>query len=621
MTPRRLLPLVLLAACEPATNALVDEPIQGDLDVPSAIAVLEADRGPFDGAVGYVADRRGGRIRLLDLANGTYLSTRPTASFLRGPGLATGRERLLVGAVPLVSTDRVDVWSADKRFRELIQTPHLQGLDGGGFPVLPEARVVSDAFFDRDGSGDDVAVDVRFVEGRGTTEVWTLTRAIDGWEVRGSRSGLQPGRAMPGPPFRAAHGGPVFLLQGDGTLGDQLVVEVDTGATLVPLDGTPEALSAAPDASHAILSVTDGERAWLRAIDADGTVGDPLALPDGARVTDLSWAADGSVLYAADAAAPQAYLWRPSAPTEVETLPLPWPVEHLVRLDGPDETGRAHLFAHPVGTQEVWRLTLDGEPIDINRVTPEVDGMTLLSPVRGLAPIPHPFDRPGPTTLVDDEPGSRGRAVAISLHSGKVVFMQEEDGCLVRDGAGPRTEILRRTSQQFADYEVTRNEALQNTGPPLTPYLQEVEDPSHHVGVHPCVGIPKAETWTLRYDQLRQGWVATGTLSGEQSRVAVEDQRWSSDDGAIHLLVRAGAIPTEDGWTFTFNLDDGILQADGDNQGDAVREIRFDLPGPPVAFLHDDAGEPVPKVVVAAEAADRIGRIDPRNGLIEVVWD
>jgi len=214
-----------------------------------------------------------------------------------------------------------------------------------------------------------------------------------------------------------------------------------------------------------------------------------------------------------------------------------------------------------------------------------------------------------------------GRSVAVSLQAGRVQFMEEGTGCLVRDESGPRT-----VAGQFGQPDYDANYSTV-TGA----YLELNETNNRHVQVNPCGGIARTETWRLRYDRVLQGWELEGSLSGVQERIAYEDERYVSDDGAFSFVIRSGASPSEDGWRLEFRVLAGVLQVDGDNNHDGVvnsDEPDIDLPGDPVFFWYRvgptdggwDAVDERPFVLVAAEGSDVVGRAEPQTGDFEVQW-
>jgi hypothetical protein len=146
--------------------------------------------------------------------------------------------------------------------------------------------------------------------------------------------------------------------------------------------------------------------------------------------------------------------------------------------------------------------------------------------------------------------------------------------------------------------------------------------------VSPCAGTAKSEQWTLRFDQNQQGWVVSGRVSGEQATLAIEDQRYVSDDGSVSFLLRAGGTPSKDGWQITFDVIEGTMGIDGDNDKDGEREVGFDTPGDPV-FFHYTVG-PTPAswkeiddrafVLVPSQGSNTVNRIDPQEGGVDASW-
>ena len=89
-----LLLLVLgLSACEE------DPTYEGAFEIPVAATVLQPEDTDmlFEEPIGFVANANGGRIHMLSLKQGRFLSDDPTSAFLRGNPLATGEARQLGG--------------------------------------------------------------------------------------------------------------------------------------------------------------------------------------------------------------------------------------------------------------------------------------------------------------------------------------------------------------------------------------------------------------------------------------------------------------------------------------------------------------------------------------------
>jgi hypothetical protein len=400
-----------------------------------------------------------------------------------------------------------------------------------------------------------------------------------------------------------------LIVRGTGTDGDTLTFTVDRDIEEIDLGGTPLDVSVSPDRSWLAVThaVPEGGAVVRLADPDDGHPGAPLPLDAGAAPAELTWTADGATLLATDTALPVLWEIDPST-SAVVRHDLPWPTAHVAVLT---TDARRRAFVAPIGRGEVWVLDLDADAlIDVDASTAEVDGMRLLSDVQGLAAIDVAYDLPADTDLDPDV-----RSVAVSLFDGTVVWIREDDGCLVPDALGPRTAIL-SSANTFADYQPSYPIAV-----PGTAYLDTLADGTHHVTVNPCAGLAPAESWQLRYDEIAQGWRAQGSVSGLQDRLIVEDERWLSDRGQLSLLMRAGSTPSQDGWQLLFNVLDGALRAIGDNNGDGNRDYNLDLPGRPVVFVREAGGTRIPFVVVASTTGDFVVKIDPRTSLISAVWD
>lgn len=601
------LAILALALCACAS----DDTFSGSLNTPSPVAVLDpALGGPFSHAVGYVGDQHGGRIRTLDLTTGRYLADDPFASFFRGNGLATGSERELAAVAGYApDADHAWVFAIDRRFNQLVRVPHVVGRAKDGSPEEAVATVTSTDFTDADSSGDAPKLtDVKLDADTAAAETWTITSHGAWWEVVGSRSGPQP-RAFADQPFLSTGGALSFVIRGAATAGDSFALVVDNGQTETDLAGTPTELGMAPDQSKLALIVRDGTQDQVHFVDpATDTLGGAVVLADDAQPTRVTWSSDSKTLWVADRAS--ARFWSVDAATGVATAhATPWPTQDLAVLDG-DTGTTAYLVA--VGGQEVWVMDADTDTLlDVNPSTPSIDPMSLRSPINGLAAVTQPYSFPSD----DDSVDRTGRSVAVSLASGKVVWMTERTGCLVTDGLGPRTEVVSSTTS-LADYKPDFTIAV-----PGTAYLDVIEDGTRHVNVNPCGGIAPAESWVLRFDSVQQGWLVEGTVSGKQSAIAYEDARYVSDNAQIHFAMRAGAQPSLDGWSLSFNVLDGVLDAEGDNNEDGVRELAVDLPGRPAVFWKTVDGEARPYVVAAAEASDVVVKIDSTTGLVDSLWE
>jgi len=147
--------------------------------------------------------------------------------------------------------------------------------------------------------------------------------------------------------------------------------------------------------------------------------------------------------------------------------------------------------------------------------------------------------------------------------------------------------------------------------------------------VNSCAGVARDEEWSLIYDELQQGWLVEGSVSGLQTELARNDQRYVSDEGAISFTVMAGISPADDGDRYLVTVRDGILLASGDLYRDGDPEHAFELPGRPVVFWYDagPTGGGWDELDRRAYAlwplmnSDFVARVRLSSGHTEIVWD
>jgi hypothetical protein len=603
--------LALAAGCNPITD------FSGALDKPGPLGLLPGDSGPFGAPVVYAADEHGGRIRVLDVELGRYVADDPYAAFYRSSGIGTGAARVIAALAPIApDPDHAWVWAIDRAHDALLKVPHVAGRDAGGFLYEPVPVLAPGPHVDADGSGDLASFgSYAAQQGVAGTETFTLTFRAGALDVVGSRSGRQAARAELGRLYRTADGAVTFSVVGTMSEGDSLTLSVDTGIVELPLEATPEDLVRAPDGSWLLLAMADGTLRWL-----DPTSGNELGratLPEGAHPTRIEVTPDAVyVLDRGDDDADDGHrLWvlRPLA-TEAKALELPFPALDVAALEA---DGGRQLYVARADESEVWIWDLATDAwLDLNPWTPEVDGRRFLAPVRGVAAMNEAWPR-----LAEDgtATGPSARAVAVSLQSGRVVFMEETTGCLVPDLLGPRSDL---SNQTLATADWKPNYAL---NPPQTAWLEATEDERRHVLVNACAGSAWTESWRMRFDAVQQGWVVEGDISGRLPGLVREDERYLAPNGAFSLVVRAGSQPTEDGWQIAFKLLEGAVSADGDTDKDGVRDLNFDLPGDPIVVYGRAGGVPTgtrrPWVLTAAQSADIVVRIKPETGELDRLWD
>lgn len=634
---------------------------EGAFQLPVAAAVLQPEvGGPFQEPVGFVANGHGGQIIPLALKQGRFLTDDPTASFLRTNPLPTGGLRVLTSvAVTSPTLREVTLWAGDALTGSLLKVPYLYDCQLPQNETRPECEsaaqtdlpVEQGVYYRKLGGpggatpaeGDPGPDAVRVKKGYTTSEEWTLTyrESTDDWLVEGSRSGLEPTPARTGEPYSSQYHRLGFTIPARGAPyqdGAQFKIETLSGLSEHDVGGTPLALSATRDQSLIAMIVHSraSDRPVVRWLDpAAAEIVAEVVLPADAWPHRIAWTEDDQLLVA-DKEHPAVWEIAPGSTSALEH-PLPWPSFDVASLDGDD---MRRLFVVPVLTglapespdyapSELWMFDRDTDtPIDINAALEGTQGLPLPATILGIEALRREHLQPEYT---DDAIRRTGRSVAIVLASNRVVFAREDTGCLVQDNLGPRTEVSSTGLTGLGDYDTNFHTSF-----PSPASLELAGSSGRHVSVNTCAGVAPSETWTLRYDQNEQGWWVTGGVSGLQSELAREDERYLSDNGEISFVVRAGATASRDGWTMTFNVLNGAAEATGDNDLDGIAEFVLGISSDPVYFeyrvglpgpIGDASGEgwlPVdvrPFVLVPASSANGVGRVDPQEAQIEVGWE
>ena len=600
-----------------------DPPYQGAFNMPVAAAVVHPESGgPYEEPIGFVANGHGGAIALLALKQGRFVPDDDTASFARSNYLPTGGARLLTAVAGYAPTDdQMSVFAADKAWGHVVHVPWITGVDGRGVPIEGTPLVATDAvFLDHDDSGDNGSLaDVELKRGYTTTEDWTLTFDGEFWWVDGSRSGRQAYVAQTDVPYVADERRVAFTIQGAASLGDQITFSTDNGITELDVGGMPQQLSMAPDQSRLAVVAQDGDSETTRLRwyhPATFALIEDTVLGDGSSPWRVSWAPDGAALCVSDLNRPAVWEVSMDGTDPIEHV-LPAPTFDVAVLYGDD--GKRRLFAAASDGRTIYMYDLDeGRLIDVNPNLPGDQGMSFLAAINGIDGLqtPHLYHE-------HNDWGTRlfGQSVGVSLASGRVVFIEEATGCLMRDILGPRT-TTQGTFGTTDDYETN----FDGFGSP--PFLERNAHNTRHVLVNACAGIAKTERWVMRYDRNRTSWRVEGSTSGEQGNLAFEDARYVSDAGEVSLVVRSGGSPTGDGWEIQFDVLEGAVSVDGDNDGDGNREVILEAPMDPVYF-HYTVG-PTPNtwkkvddralLLVPAAGGDTVGRIDPQEGDADAEW-
>lgn len=607
--------LALAAGCE-------NDPFyQGVLDLPTAATVLHPEvGGPFNEPIAFVGNGHGGLISLLALKQGRFLSDSTVASFLTAPPLATGQARLIRSmAVHAPTESQIDLYVGDKAYQHLLKVPYMTGQEADGTVVRPSTTAGSVRFVDADSSGDNPTLAQLVAHtGRVSTEDWRVERDNGYWVVQGSRSGRLTAKALSGLSYMGDNNSLSFTVFGNATDGDYFEFSTDNGLEEIEVGGSPLALSMAPDQSLLAMIVAGEDGTSLSWLDpTTDTVTHHTLFSAEASPYRLSWSEDGQTLWVADSASPNLWEIALGEPTIATAHPLPWPIHDVAELNS--ELGR-NVYVAPVNGESVWLYDPDAlSLVDLNPWTDAVDGHWFPSPIMGIESMHAAYRFPE----ADESSVHRyGRSVAVSLQAGGIVFLDEETGCMIRDGEGPRTQLS-------GSYGVSDDYETNFEGSGGAALLTENAVESRHVIVNSCAGVAQTELWTLRYGQVQQAWEVDGSLSGVQQELAYEDERYVSDNGEVSFVIRAGMNPSQDGWMMQFRVFDGVLAAKGDNDGDNQRDVRMEIPSDPIYFHYrvgaDGNGwkkvDDRPFVLVLGQASNLAGRVDPQSAQIEISWE
>ncbi len=598
-----------------------DELYDGAFEMPVAAAVLHPDAGGPSAAhepVGFVANGIGGRIVLLALKQGRFLNDDDTAAFLRTNDLPTGGLRLLTSVAAYAPHPYdVQVFAGDARFEQLVMVPWVIGWETVEQRVVPVEGYASYYPPDLSGAPGIQLDNIEVKKGYTTSERWTLTFQDTGWEVVGSRSGRQPRLAYDGESFVAEERRIAFTLSGDGQNGQSITLDTWNGLEEYDVGGRPLELAMAPDQSVMAMIVHDRatDSPTLRWFDPDlKRVAGEVNLPEGSIPHRMEWSEDGSQLFVADAGYPAVWSLAPGAAGGRE-IAMPGPTLDVASLAGDT---REALFAASGDGRTLWMFDAEtGEQLDQNAMLSGVQGLPLDSPIQGLASLRQEHLLP---EYDDSERRLSGRTVALTVARGSTLFVHEQTGCLVQDSLGPRT-VSDGNYSQATDYEV-------NFDVDFGPYLEQNGSSGRHVVVNSCAGVARSDSWRVTYDQLAGGWRVRSELSGEQSTLAHEDERFLSDGGEVSFTVRAGPAASVDGMQFTFVVESGIAEASGDSDSDGDREVELAIPSDPVPF-HYEVGDrdgswyrvdDRPHVLVLGQTSDVVGRVDPQEAQVDVAW-
>lgn len=575
-----LLGAVALTGCEDTERAFAG------FDGPGDVVLLEPGEF-YEVPVAFVASLRNGRVSKLDLKRTMLLVEDGPAPWMQAPDLSFGADRVLSEIALAERPGELDVWVADDTRDEVLMAPYLR-LDGDSRDWTRPAITDGPRFIDVTGVDESGILpelrSLRVRAARATTETWTLTWKGTWYEVRGTASGLQRNRAVPGVRYVSDRDELAFVPALNGAtpdLGDTISFDVDNGVVAIEAGGLVMDLRASLDGTWVFAAVLPSDADGFLAVYDAVTVTeiDRLPLPTGATPERLALGATDGVLWIADSADTGLggqvhrldYVPGDVDSLAITTIAVPEPAIDVAEGRDPDA---ARLFVAAAFTDAVWML--DGvtyELIDINPWTEVVDPMELAggtlatgSPISGLAATPGPA-----RTWQMDERGIRNTAygVVATTFAGEMYWLDAESGCIVHDL--PASAFLDVPAGSEGD---TFRDVGQGSNPQLT--LDAVSDTV--VTTNTCGGIARNEVWTFRYSELLQAYEVEGSRSGEQDGLCYEGERYVTDGGELSVLIQPGTQATTEGDAWAFPINDaitpiGVQQMPGDP---AVFTERYD---------------------------------------------
>ncbi len=613
---------------------------------PSSSTVLDSrEMGPFEEPVGFVANTRSGLIVPVDLKHATLLSDQVAAPFVRPRWVATGAGRILGQLAAWSPTDeQVTLYAADIANDVLIEAPYIVGMDPN--PVISEATHSGANFSDVDGSGDEARLTkVALTNGWTTTETWSIVYDGTEWSVEGTASGRQPETAKTGEYYRTENHELAFTIKGKATRGDRFELQTDTGIVEHDLGGAILALQRVPNQPLLIAAVWDPLNEESHIVLWDLELGDErgrFMLPEGSQAWRFAFGHTVADLFVADAhqaqvfsvlldiESPELSVWE-TIPAAGPISALAWVYDELTPLElelDEQDTGDVftdpsvdrsyeHLFVAPAGLQRVDVFDLKtGEWIDVNPLDDVFGGIPLTSPVVGLAATPQ---REFLRERNDLGVRLQEKVVAVSTYQGSLVMLEADSGCAAQTNEGPHVPISQGVETvQFVD-----------VGNPSTPDMLADEDTSRKVQTSQCGGIVRSEQWTVTFDEVFGVWEVEGSISGLQENVAIEDQRYVSDNGEISFTITSGPQATSDGDNFVFYTDEGILRIDNVSRPGMGTSNPLELPAEPTIFQYLagptgggwDAKDERTFVMLPVTNSDVVLRVRLKAWAVEVIWE
>jgi len=563
---------VVLGACDDSLRNY------NRFDGPTDLAFLEPGVF-FEVPVAFASNFRSGRVSKLDLKRTQLIVEDSPAPWMSSPDIAFGADRALGEIAVSAREERVDVWVADDSRDQLLRAPYIVGLAADGTPIWQRPQLSDEPqWLDAEGIALDAAsmpelTGLRLRAGRATTETWTATWTGYSFELRGSSSGLQTQRAMPGTPYESDFGELAFTATVAGQLpelGSTVTFHSESGVEAEDAGGlVTDLLAPSPDSDWIFATVLPESGPGFVAVwDALTFVElDRLELPPGGSPESLALGHTEGVLWLADSAevAGGGRIFRLDyVPGDLDTLaltevPVPEPAIDVVAGRDPDAPGISVAAAY---SDAVWLL--DGsslEPVDVNPTTSALDATHVGSLIAGLAASQRPIE-----TAILDEGDTRLPAygVLVTTFAGALYWIDAATGCQVF--GTPAGAYLEVSPEQI---DTTFDDVGFSSNPQLV--FDEVSERA--VTTHACGGVSRTEGWRAIFQEEQQSYEVEGTLSGVQQSRAREGERYLSDDGSISFLILPGTRPTTDGDRWTFPINDGVTPT-------ALQE----LPGRPLVF-------------------------------------
>jgi hypothetical protein len=609
---------LVLSACT-ATGV-----VNSRFDGPDAATVIEAEDGPFWTPVGLVSNRRSGLIYPVDLGRGWLLSDDQSSPFIHAAPIPLGAGRIAQSIAAVTTIETVTVWAVDSVSGSLLEVPWITGVENGE-PIEVTPSIESSTFIDADGSGDLSTMNLLVAHtGAATTEVWDVEYDGSSWRVNGSASGLQQESAHSNLPYSTDGGELSFTISGSASAGDSFEIAVESGLVVHhEYNGMAQELFY-HHASETIFATTfiaglEGEASTGELLAFSASTGESIGsfdLPVGARPYRITGENSGVYVGVSDATLGGVYIIELDN-DDVMASEVSNVAPGVVAAEIAISTGAnfSNLFVAPAAGNEVLVYSVDSlEQVDVNKSTPDMDGISMESPVVGMA---------ASTVEVELEERTswgasyRDFTVAISTLGGELWLAEGSTGCFVQDVGGPYAYA--DTSSEFRD-----------EGTPSNPIFYDGAGLGNPIAVSSCGGVVRDEAWAATFDEVIGAWLVEGAASGPQENLAWEDVRYISDNGTISFTILSGDLPSSHGDRFKWHTVSGLAVAGGDIDNDGFTDLSLEYPATPVAYTWlppaDEGdgwsvGTPLGGVLWPITNSDTVLLVDGGNAKTAVVID